>query len=98
KLGEQVATQQSSGGLLVDYPGIPAVRRMRRVDVADPLSRAELDYLAILEHARRTVCHVVQRHHAAGATMRGLGMRCDGEPLIHCPAFIGFVLAVGAPG
>ena len=52
QLGEQVAAQQGSGRLLMDDAGIPAVRSVRGIDVADPLA-ADVDHLAVCQHARR---------------------------------------------
>ena len=58
--------------LLVQHARVPAMRGMRRIDVAHALAAAEVDGLSVVEHARRAVRHVVQRHHAAGAAVREL--------------------------
>ena len=78
------------------HAGVPAVRDMRRVEVADPLA-AEVDHLAVLQHARRAVGHVVERHHAAGLPVRHLRLRRDREPLVHRAALVGLVVAEGDP-
>src|SRR5207253_2151460 len=51
ELGEQVAAEQGAVPLLVEDAGVPAVRDVRRVDVADPPA-AEVDHLAVGQDAR----------------------------------------------
>ena len=81
----------------IQHAGVPAVRRMRRVDVAHALAAAEVDHLAVGEHARRAVGHVVERHQAAGLAVRDLRLRRDRQPLVHRAAFVGLVVAEGDP-
>ena len=70
ELGEEVAAHQRAGRLLVEHAGVPAMRGVRGVDEADALAAAEVDHLAVAEHARRPVGEVVQRHHDPGLPVR----------------------------
>ena len=70
---------------------------MRRIDIAHPLAAAEVDDLAVREHARSAICHVVERDHAAGLTMRRLRVWRDRQPLVHRAAFVGLIVAKGDP-
>ena len=97
ELGEQVAAQQGPRRLLVQHAGVPAMRRMRRVDEADALAAAEVDHFAVLQHARRAVGEVVERHHAAGLAVRRRRLRRDREPFVHRAALVGLEMAEGDP-
>jgi hypothetical protein len=47
ELREQISTQQRAGRFLDHHAGVPAMRRMRRVDIAHTLATAEIDHLAV---------------------------------------------------
>ena len=96
ELGEEIAAQQRLGGLLVENPGLPAVRDMGGVDVTDPVM-AELDDLTVGERHRRAVGQVVERHHAAERPMRDLGLGRRGQQIVHGAALVGFDVAEGDP-
>ncbi len=97
ELGEQVAAQQRPGRLLVKNARLPAMRDVRRVEVADPLAVAEVDRFAVLQDARRAVGHVVQRDQTSGLAVRHLGLRRDRQPLVHRAALVGLIVAEGDP-
>lgn len=95
-MGEQIAAEQRGGALVEQHAGIPPVRDVRRVDPAQA-PPADLQHLAIREHARRAIGDIIERDHHAGLAMRGLGLWRDGEPFVERPAVVRLVVAEADP-
>ena len=72
------------------------MRRVRRVNEAHAFA-AKIDYLTIDENARRPIGEVIERHHAAGLSMRRLRVGRSGEPFVHRAALVRFEVAICDP-
>src|SRR3984957_11952705 len=80
ELGEKVAAEKRARTFLVQDPSVPSVWDVRRVNIADPLSAAEVDDFVIGQNSRRPVGHVVEGDERAGLPMPDLGVRGGGGP------------------
>ena len=96
-LGEKVAAHQRSGRLLVEHAGIPPVRDMRSVEIANALPVAEVDGLTVGQGAGQAVGCIVQRDQATGLSVRSFGLRRDRKPFVQRAALVGLEMAEANP-